>query len=241
MTRRLHRSMGAGAAVFVVFMVLSGLAINHSTSLGLGSRNVSLPVLLDWYGLEAPRHIRSYPVGDSWLSFAGSQVYFNEDPVSSLTGAVGAVSNGPLIIAAGSDELLLIDQRGQLVERVPWGSAGEAPIESIGLLPNNSVTVKTARQIWIADAEILGWQQTGGLPVIPTWSLPGNAPESLQKSITLHYRGEGLSQERVLLDFHSGRIFGSIGVFIYDLLALAVGFLAISGLIFWFQGRRNGK
>ena len=28
---------------------------------------------------------------------------------------------------------------------------------------------------------------------------------------------------------------------VYDLLALAVAFLAISGLIFWLRGRRNGK
>jgi len=47
--------------------------------------------------------------------------------------------------------------------------------------------------------------------------------------------------ERLLLDFHSGRIFGPVGVLVYDLLALAVGFMAISGLVLWFRGRRNGN
>ncbi len=47
--------------------------------------------------------------------------------------------------------------------------------------------------------------------------------------------------ERVLLDLHSGRIFGPVGVLVYDLLALALGFLSISGLLLWFRGRRNGK
>jgi len=45
----------------------------------------------------------------------------------------------------------------------------------------------------------------------------------------------------VLLDLHSGRIFGPVGVLVYDLLALTLGFLAISGLVLWFRGRRNGK
>jgi uncharacterized iron-regulated membrane protein len=47
--------------------------------------------------------------------------------------------------------------------------------------------------------------------------------------------------ERLILDLHSGRIFGPVGILIYDLLAVIVGFLAISGVIFWFRGRRNGK
>ncbi len=64
---------------------------------------------------------------------------------------------------------------------------------------------------------------------------------TLQQAITRVYRGEGLSLERLLLDLHSGRIFGSIGVLVYDLLALALGFLSISGLVLWFRSRRNGK
>ena len=49
-----------------------------------------------------------------------------------------------------------------------------------------------------------------------------------------------MSLERLLLDLHSGRFFGSAGVLVYDVLALAIGFLAISGLILWIRGRRNG-
>ena len=62
--RRLHRSLGAGAAVFVIFMVLSGLAINHSNGLGLDQRHVSQSLLLDWYGLGKLENIHSFAVGD---------------------------------------------------------------------------------------------------------------------------------------------------------------------------------
>ena len=34
---------------------------------------------------------------------------------------------------------------------------------------------------------------------------------------------------------HSGRIFSSAGVIIYDLLALILGSLATSGLVLWFR------
>jgi hypothetical protein len=239
--RRLHRSIGAGAAIFVFFMVLTGLVINHSNGLGLDQRHVSQPFLLGWYGLGKPENIQSYAVGDDWLSFAGSQLYLNDNSVATISDGAGAVSLGELLIAAGSDELLLLDQQGNLVERIPWSPIGTAPIDSIGLNANATVTVKSSGQLWMADTDLLNWQRTGETTVTVQWSTSEPAPEQLQQAITRVYRGEGLSLERVLLDLHSGRIFGSAGVLVYDLIALGLGFLSISGLVLWFRSRRNGK
>ena len=239
--RRLHRSFGVFAAIFVLFMVLSGLAINHSNGLGLDQRHVSQPFLLSWYGLGKPSSIHSYAVGDNWLSFAGSQLYLNDRSVATIADGVGAVTNGKLLIAAGSDELLLLDEDGNLVERIPWSSISTAPIDAIGMYSNTMVTVRSADQIWLADGEFLNWRQSEKTNEHPLWSFSEPAPDDLQKAITRLYRGEGLSLERVLLDLHSGRIFGTFGVLVYDLLALALGFLSISGLVLWFRGRRNGK
>ena len=239
--RRLHRVLGAVAAIFIIFMVTSGLVINHSNGLGLDQRHVSQPHLLDWYGLDAPEHIHSFAAGDHWISFAGSQLFLNDRQVSTISTGVGAVFSGDMLIAASSDELLLLDAQGQLIERLPWSPPGAGPIESIGLLSDGTVVVKAADQLWLADAELLGWQPTNETVSNPTWSTSEPTPLLLIQTITQQYRGEGLSIERVLLDFHSGHIFGPIGVFIYDLLALAVGFLSISGMIMWVRGRRNGK
>ena len=240
-TRRLHRSLGAGVSIFIIFMVLTGLAINHSAGLGLDQRHVSQPYLLDWYGLAGPDNIQSFQVGKDWLSFAGSQLYLNNTHVATLSDGLGAVSSGDLLIAAGSDELLLIDRNGQLIERQAWDQPDAGSIESIGLLPDGHVVVKTRGQIWMADTQLLQWKSADSKPGGPVWSYSGTIPTPIQQSITQQYVGNGLNLERVLLDLHSGRIFGSIGSLIYDLLALAVGFLAISGLIFWLRGRGNGK
>jgi len=239
--RRLHRSFGAFAVVFVLFMVLSGLALNHSNDLGLDQRKVSQSLVLGWYGLGKPSSIKSYAVGDDWISFAGSQLYMNDSSVATLHGGVGAVSAGSLYIAASGDEVLLLDHDGNLVERLPWESISEAPIEAIGLHLKKTVSVRSAGQVWLADADLLNWQRAEEPITSLDWSSSQVAPAELQKSITHLYRGEGLNLERVLLDLHSGRIFGSIGVLVYDLLALALGFLSISGLVLWFRGRRNGN
>ena len=239
--RLFHRSIGAGAALFVLFMVLSGLAINHTNGLGLDQRKVSLPFLLNWYGLGEPEHIHSYATGGDWLSFAGSQLYLNGNPVSTLTNGVGAVFNGEILIAAGSDEMLLLDGDGNLIERLPWDTPGTGLIETIGLLQDGTVAVQSADKLWLADAQLLSWQQSGGTVASPLWSSAQAAPDEMLKDIKRQYRGDGLNMEQLILDFHSGHIFGPLGVLVYDLLALAVGFLAISGLVLWIRGRGNGK
>jgi hypothetical protein len=239
--RRWHRFFGAAAALFVAFMVLTGLSINHSHSLGLDRTQVSHPFLLGWYGLGEPENLRSYAVGSDWLSFAGSQLYLNDNAVASISDGVGAVSNGDLLIAAGRAEILLLDRAGNLIERQPWGPPGAGRIDALGQLENGAVVVRAARQLWLADAEILNWRQSEGLSVTPLWSSAGTTPGALRQAIVRQYRGNGLSLERILLDLHSGRIFGTAGVIIYDILALAVGFLAISGLVLWLRGRRNGN
>jgi hypothetical protein len=239
--RRLHRSLGAGAAAFVIFMVLSGLVINHSNSLGLDQRHVSQSFLLDWYGLGQPQHIHSFALGENWLSFAGSQLYLNEQLVSSISSGLGAVLSGDILVAAGSDELLLLEANGQLIERQAWDTSDAGPIEAIGVVPDGRVVLKSAHQLWLSDMDFIGWERIAEQTIKPDWSLPVSAPESLLQSITRQYRGEGLSQQRLLLDLHSGRLFGPLGILVYDLLALVLGFLAVSGLILWFRGQRNGK
>jgi hypothetical protein len=239
--RRLHRSVGATAAAFVLFMVMSGLAINHSNDFGLDQRHLSQPLLLDWYGLDGPENIQSFPAGNAWLSFAGSRLFLNDKPVATVSNGRGAVLNGEMLIAAGSDELLLLDPEGNLIERLPWGPAGAGPIDSLGLLKNARIVVASAGQLWLADKDVLSWQRDTDAGVSPSWATPATAPAAIQQGITRQYRGTGPSLERFLLDLHSGRFFGPAGVLIYDLMALAIAFLAISGLLLWVRGRRNGR
>ena len=239
--RSIHRSLGAGTAIFVIFMVLSGLTLNHSNGLGLDRRHVSQSVILNWYGLGGPERIQSFDMGSNWLSFAGSQLYLNGNSIATLSNGVGVVSSVELLVAAGSDELLLLDHDGNLVERLPWGPPGAGPIKALGLFEGNAVVVKTANRYWQADANLLSWDTFDESRPVTIWSSPVTTPEHLRQAITLQYRGDGISLERLLLDIHSGRFFGGWGVIFYDLVALAVGFLAISGLVFWLRGKRNGK
>jgi hypothetical protein len=232
--RRLHRGLGALGALFLLWMALSGIAINHSDALGLSARYASSPVLLDWYGVNGPAQLTSFRAGDDWLSFAGSTAYFNGEAVTTLDGGHGAIRAASMIVAAGSRELLLLDHQGRLVERLPWEMAGE--IEAIGE-NNGAIVVRAADRSWQADGLLLVWQPLDVPAAEIRWSFPESAPAKVHDMVVAAYRGNVLSLQRLLLDMHSGRILGNNGVWVYDLLALIVCLLAGSGLVLWL---RNG-
>ena len=136
---------------------------------------------------------------------------------------------------------MLLDKKGTLVERPAWQNAGTSTIESIGLFTDERIVVGSAGQLWVADEELLGWQRVDDDRKTVQWSSPVPTPDMLRQQIAQHHRGDGLNVERLLLDLHSGRIFGPLGILVYDLMALAIAFLALSGLVVWYRSRRNGK
>ncbi len=240
-TRRWHRYIGLGASVFVLFLVISGLGLNHAHQLGLDQRHVAPRWLLHWYGLGEPEQLISFAVGDRWLSFAGSQLYLDDHPVATASRGVGAISFGDWLVAAGEEELLLLDRDGKLVEKLPWKPIGAGPVEAVGNAENGFVVVESAGKVWLADDELLHWSALEAPLAGTVWSTAEAPPVAVRQAILRQYSGKGLSLERLLLDVHSGRIFGWVGLLVYDLLALILGFSALSGLVLWWRTRGNGQ
>jgi len=189
--------------------------------------------------LGTPGQLSSFAVDNHWVSVAGSQLYLNGQYISDISKGLGAVAGNHMLIVAAGEELLLLRPTGELIERIPWESIDKSTIQSIGQLANGNVVVRSSQRLWLADAQLLNWTLLEDTINTPVWSSPKPAPKTVLAMIRQHYQGDGLSLERIVLDLHSGRIFGPIGTFAYDLMALVVGFLAISGMVLWFRGRRN--
>jgi uncharacterized iron-regulated membrane protein len=60
----------------------------------------------------------------------------------------------------------------------------------------------------------------------------------LERALQNHYRSEVLPLERLLLDLHSGRFFGSAGPWIMDAAAVLLVLLALSGTWIWLRRKR---
>jgi hypothetical protein len=239
--RRWHRFFALIGALFLVFLALSGSAINHGEFLGLSRQSIERPWLLSWYGLRAPAILESYALAGQTLTWAGNRLYLDGHEAATTSGfSVGAVATPDLLIVASSDALLLLTPSGELVERLRISQIDPGAIDAIGRSRSGLVVLGSGSQLLQADRDLLSWQPLLDDRSSVHWSAAVPTPEAIRQLVVHSYQGPGLSLEKLLLDLHSGRFFGSAGVIIYDLLALVLVTLALSGLILWQRGRRDG-
>lgn len=234
-----HRYIGLAAAVLIVLLALTGIPLNHTERLELESRFVRNDWLLDWYGIVAPDEYKSYATALGSVTLLDSRLYVKETPVAGeyhqLQGAIE--SNGMLVVAVDSS-LLLFTADSALIDRLTASGGLPDEILRLGVTADGELVIDTGTRILQAEAGLMRWaprhEQTNDLK----WSEPAQLNENERSSLAAHYRGEILPYERVLLDVHSGRIFGRYGPWVMDAAALLMMFLAVTGVVMWLKRKR---
>jgi len=65
-----HRRIGLLASAFIVFLVITGIVLQHSDDLGLPSKHLANSWLLKHYGIK-PNPITTFQLGNQTISHAG--------------------------------------------------------------------------------------------------------------------------------------------------------------------------
>lgn len=233
-----HRRIGIVAALLVVVLSVTGLALNHTDRLGLDERYVTWEWLLDWYGIEAPAEAVSYVAGDSRITLMGDRLYADRKMLSghfsSLQGAV--VADGFLAVAVG-DAILVLTPDGQLVDRLGAESGVPAGIETIGVGDAGRIFVGTGESVYGAGMDALDWRSEPDPLGEIRWAAADAADKALLDDLRKDFRGRIVPLERILLDLHSGRIAGQVGVLVMDVAAVLLLVLALTGSWLWFVRR----
>lgn len=229
--RRVHRWFGKTIVVFVVFLALSGIVINHGDDLGLDRRYVSWSWLLDAYGLEVPAATASFAVGERRVTLLGERLFLDGAEVGeALPSLSGAVAVGPLLAMGGGSRVLVLLETGELVEAIDLASLLGGDIDRVGL-SGDRVVLDAAGALYRSDADIVlfeAWRAGDTGTVEWSDATPPDAGELA--ALEAAWRGRGITVERVLLDLHSGRLFGLLGRLFLDLIAVIMIILSISGL-----------
>lgn len=228
-----HRRLGAIIAVVVIFLCISGIALNHTETFKLDQRHVQAGWLLDWYGIDAPTEAWAVQVNGTRILLLGDHLYADDKLIAAPYSALhGAASTGQLLVIAAGAEMLLLTPDLTLVERMTVSDGLPADIQAVGNDAENRVAVATPEGLWVADSQLLGWEPAADDKQITWLEAPVQTTEQLE-GIREHYRGRIMNWERVFLDIHSGRILGSAGPILMDLVALMLLGLAGSGLWLW--------
>jgi hypothetical protein len=232
-----HRRVGVLAAFFVLVLVITGILLNHSSQWGLDRRFVDWPWLSQAYGDDSAE-LPAFQLGEHWVSRAANgRIYFDSVEVAPCRGRlIGAVAADGLLVAGCAEELLLIAGSGELVESVTASTGLPVPLQAVGLV-GSQVVLQVEGDWWRADMEQMDFSQraAAGGTVIRQLA-PDRLPETVRQEIPVpdHW----LTWERLLLDLHSGRLFGRAGVLWVDGVGVLVGSLATSGTVMWFLHRR---
>jgi len=226
---KLHRYTGLFSAVILLMLAITGIALNHTDDLSLDSQMVQSPRLLDWYGISMPDQLKSFATEHHWLTLVNQQLYFDQSLLlKNQNDLLGAIETEDFIVAALKDSLLLLSLQGELIEQMPFNA-----IDSIGLDDQLRVVIKSSETLNSSADGLLSWQAHHNEQVI--WSKPSQLPSQQKQTIKNSFRSSVLPIERVLLDIHSGRFFGFIGVILVDLSGILLIILALSGCAIWLK------
>lgn len=228
---RWHRRGGVAIALLVMMLVITGIPLNHSSQLALDSKPLRNRLLLSLYGMDVPS-ISGYAVGEQWLShLGGNHIYLQNSEVAYCQQPIyGAVAVQGMIAVLCHQQLLLLTEAGEVVERV--GSVFGLPDADGIAASDDRLLLRVATGAVVADLNALQFvapQSVAGVD----WVEASVPPAALQETLLQHHFGDAVTLERLLLDIHSGRIFGSWGVWLVDAAAVGLFMLALSGCWVW--------
>lgn len=235
--RRMHARIGVFALFFLIFLAVSGWALNHAESLKLDQREINSPWLMHWYGIKSPSPAQGYLLGTQYFVAEGGRwVLGNKVLGDNREAVVGAVDIGEIIYVATPTALYLYLADGQLVDKVERQSLPALPILALGKL-GHRIILKTPAAPF-ASSDGLEWQKSRNEP--KAWSAPQALPDSIKAQLAAAF-APGLPAQRILLDLHSGRLFGRYGPLFVDFLAIALLTLGMSGLWIYWRSVKQGR
>lgn len=241
--RRWHRLVGAGAALFLVCIATSGVLLMHSDRLGLPAAQIDSPLLLHWYGIQ-PTLPHGFQSDGHWFSQLGGHLYFDRVELPFGEGELRGVfvvapeASSSEWLVVTDQQALLVDGQGEVRERLGREAALPPGVTAAGRDAAGQIVVASGQGRFRYDAD-MGEFVASPEDAAVHWSSAGTPPAAITEAITHAYRGAGVSIERFLLDLHSGRLFGTLGVVVVNLASLVLVYLAASGLFLWAR-RQSG-
>ncbi|TNF33764.1 MAG: PepSY domain-containing protein [Gammaproteobacteria bacterium] len=233
---RWHRWVGLMAMAFIIVVSITGIALNHTKEFGLG-QTVHQPWLLALYGIDEPG-VSLVQVGAGRVLHDGVDRLYRESRYLGECGGffAGAVTVPGGWVAACGDSLWVFDPEDRLLERIGIEHGLPGAVEALGQDMDGHLGLQVAGQPWLLDLGTLAFtpvsdnriawapvqvlaRGAAGLPDIPA--------------------GSTLTLEQVILDLHSGRLFGRFTVLLMDLSAVAMLLLGVSGLVVWGSRRKR--
>ena len=227
-----HKKIGVYIAIFVIFLAASGIALNHTEKFRLNTTHVKLNWLLDLYQINPKSEPIGYLSSNNWAIQVGERLYFNnKEIVDGVHKLIGMTKIQDTYVIAYDGKLIILTTEGELLESLGGAEGVPAGMKNLGTDNQENIVIESAHGYYQVNLNDLKWNEYDFLEA--KWTSTSKITEPLKNDVLDQYRGTGLPIERVLLDLHSGRIFGSWGIYFVDLVAILFIIISITGIWMW--------
>ena len=227
--RRWHARLGVTAALFFIVLILTGVALNHTERLGLARTAIRSEALTRWYGLPPPRIVAVYAAAE-FIATPTDWLYKGQRLADGGGAVVGAVSTPDMLVVATAQSLSLYSHTGERIDILRGAALPHSPINGLGHTAN-AIVLKTQNGLF-SSVDGIDWQASTMGEIV--WARAGT-PDPQTLAHAHKQLAPSLPLERIVLDLHSGRLFGTYGPFLMDAAALVLLILSLSGV--WIQWR----
>ena len=242
--REWHKRAGLFAFLFLGWLGLSGILLNEASDLNLNGVRVGWPWLMSIYGLHADPPSTALPAGGHWLAVAGDSTVLDgkplAQPIDAPLGFVAAPEPGQtssqMLYVARTDSVVLLKPDGSRVDELRMPPLPIEAIRRIGAVEGHagSIAIQGGDTAYQSDDEGESWKPVSATAV--QWSVRQPLPQD-QRQRLLPFSRPSVSVQQLLVDAHSGRLFGRFGTFFIDAVGLAALLLASSGV--WMTWRTS--
>ena len=240
-TRASHRWLGIILLIPLTIACVTGMILNHTIDLDLSNRHVTANWIQSQYGMSLEDEPKAFGIGGkAYAARWDGQLFHQKNIMDDSSPLVGAVPlrNGTAVVTATSVHYFGLD--GELIETLDSLTLPEIPITRAGRTKNLELVLETQSGTFRSDSNLLEFSENPS-PNETEWSAVVTPSASDIKTWKTAFSGDGIPLDRVILDLHSGRFFGSIGKWIYDLTVIGVLLLSATGLVLFFRTRRRAQ
>lgn len=242
--RQWHGRAGLFAFAFLIWLALSGILLTRSVELGFDTARVDWPWLARLYGLHAEPPGNGFPANGHWLAQTHDYTLLDGKPLQTqIPAPLGMVAGGDpkdgLLFVAASESLILLDALGQRIDELRAPILPSSGIRRIGVLKANPqiIAIQDLDAFQSADE---GNTWTPVQPAEVQWANPTALSEP-QRQQLLPYAKPRIIVEQLLIDLHSGRLFGPVGAWLITLVGFVALVLSVSGIWMWWRLQQNRK
>ena len=225
----LHRKIGVLCSIPIILIALSGIFLNHASFFSLNKIYIKNSALLSFYKMQPKERPKGFKPSKSWISSFEGGLFLDETKLSDINSEiVSAVKLNDMIAAANKNYLFIIDTKEKfIVEKLGRESLPKGEIKRLAV-KNKILLIETDKDLFETSFKISKFKKAKKQEIEVPKKL--FLPEKLEEKILQNFRGEGISLSKIMLDIHTGAMFGVSGRFVWDLFAVCLLLLVGTGL-----------